>query len=128
MKPITREWVEKAEGDFVTARREGEAEVDPNYDAACVHAQQCAEKYLKACLQNADIAFPKTHHLPSLLDLLLPVEAAWERLRGAAMALSAYAADFRYPGRSADEEVAGRAVSACREIRASARLSLGLEP
>ncbi len=55
MKPLTREWVEKAEGDFATARRELRARKDPNYDAACFHAQQCAEKYLKACLQEEDL-------------------------------------------------------------------------
>jgi HEPN domain-containing protein len=46
MKPLTREWVAKAEGDRVTARRELRARRRPNYDAACFHAQQCAEKYL----------------------------------------------------------------------------------
>lgn len=53
MKPETREWVEKAEGDFRTARRELLAPDSPNYDAACFHAQQCAEKYLKARLVEA---------------------------------------------------------------------------
>jgi HEPN domain-containing protein len=31
----------------------------PNYDAACFHAQQCAEKYLKALLQEKEIEFGK---------------------------------------------------------------------
>ena len=48
MKPITGEWVDKAEGDFVTAQRELNALDHPNYDAVCFHSQQCAEKYLKA--------------------------------------------------------------------------------
>jgi hypothetical protein len=50
MKPLTQEWIEKAEGDFRTARRELQAKRLPNYDAVCFHAQQCAEKYLKARL------------------------------------------------------------------------------
>ena len=45
MKPLTREWVGKAKGDYATARREMRARRQPNYDAACFHAQQCAEKY-----------------------------------------------------------------------------------
>jgi HEPN domain-containing protein len=53
MNPITLEWVEKAEGDFAAAERELAVVVDPNYDAVCFHAQQCAEKYLKARLQEA---------------------------------------------------------------------------
>ena len=48
MKPETAEWIQKAEGDRGTARREFAVEDTPNYDAVCFHAQQCAEKYLKA--------------------------------------------------------------------------------
>jgi len=50
MKQLTLEWVKKAEGDYVTAQRELRARKSPNYDASCFHAQQCAEKYLKARL------------------------------------------------------------------------------
>ena len=81
MKPLTREWVDKAEGDFITARRELRARKVPNYDAACFHAQQCAEKYLKARLQEEGIAFSRTHDLATLLDLLLPVEPSWAVMR-----------------------------------------------
>jgi len=63
MNPLTREWVSKAEGDFATAERELRARKQPNLDAACFHAQQCAEKYLKAFLQEKGIPFGKTHNL-----------------------------------------------------------------
>ena len=46
MQPATSEWIAKAEGDFTTALREHRARKSPNYDAACFHAQQCAEKHL----------------------------------------------------------------------------------
>ncbi len=36
-------------------------EKNPNHDAACFHAQQCVEKYLKARLQEANVASQKTH-------------------------------------------------------------------
>ncbi len=52
MKPLTREWVDKAEGDRSTAQRELRVRKSPNFDAVCFHAQQCAEKYLKALLQE----------------------------------------------------------------------------
>ena len=103
MKPLTQEWIEKAEGDFRTAGRELRAKQLPNYDAVCFHAQQCAEKYLKASLQETDIPVPKIHDLTALLDLLLPrnPEPAVcfrdaDRLRLA----------VRYPGFSADQAVA----------------------
>ena len=60
MRALTTEWVEKAEGDYATAGREIRARRRPNYDAVCFHAQQTAEKYLKAFLQENDVAFPKT--------------------------------------------------------------------
>jgi HEPN domain-containing protein len=60
MKPLTQEWVDKADGDFATAGRELRARKDPNYDSVCFHAQR-VEKYFKAYLQDAGIAFAKTH-------------------------------------------------------------------
>ena len=68
MNPITLEWIEKAEGDFITVGRELKARKSPNYDAVCFHSQQTAEKYLKAYLHEFEQIIPKTH---VLLDLLL---------------------------------------------------------
>jgi len=76
MKPITQEWVNKAEGDFATAQRELQVQQMANYDAVCFHAQQCIEKYLKACLQEENIAFTKIHDLSVLLNLFLPIQPA----------------------------------------------------
>ncbi|MBI1765947.1 MAG: HEPN domain-containing protein [Acidobacteria bacterium] len=59
MKPITAEWVRKAEDDWDVARKTYRARKIPVYDAACYHCQQCAEKYLKAKLVEAGIAFTK---------------------------------------------------------------------
>ena len=50
MKVTTREWIEKAEADYVSAGREYRARNRPNFDAACFFAQQCIEKYLKGRL------------------------------------------------------------------------------
>jgi HEPN domain-containing protein len=90
MKPLTSEWVEKAEGDFATASREIRARKSPNFDAVCFHAQQCAEKYLKALLQEAGVQFGRTHHLIALLDLLVSNFQSWELLRPQLQSLNAY--------------------------------------
>jgi HEPN domain-containing protein len=37
------------------------------HDGACFHAQQCAEKYLKARLYEANVPFPPVHKLLALL-------------------------------------------------------------
>jgi HEPN domain-containing protein len=128
MKLLTREWVDKAEGDFITARRELRARKAPNYDAACFHAQQCAEKYLKARLQEEGIAFSRTHDLATLLDLLLPVEPSWAVMRSDLDRLTSFAVEFRYPGTSADKAMARSAVAVCQDVRHRVRMSLGLAP
>lgn len=128
MKPITREWIKKAQGDFTTANRELRARKAPNYDASCFHSQQCAEKYLKACLQETQIPFEKTHNLILLLELILPRKPEWEILRPALQALNAYAIEVRYPGESANKEMAGKTLTLCKQIRERIRLSLGLKP
>jgi HEPN domain-containing protein len=53
MNPLTLEWINKAEGDLISAQREYRARNQPNYDSACFHAQQCIEKYLKAWLHES---------------------------------------------------------------------------
>jgi HEPN domain-containing protein len=50
MKPLTQEWVEKAEGDFQVAAQIMRRRKQRVYDAACFHAQQTVEKYFKARL------------------------------------------------------------------------------
>jgi HEPN domain-containing protein len=117
MKPITQEWVNKAEGDFATAQREIQVEQMPNYDAVCFHSQQCAEKYLKARLQEENIAFKRTHDLSTLLDLLLPVQPNWATLRPTLDALTTYAVEFRYPGMSANQAIALQSFRDCVTVR-----------
>lgn len=126
MTPLTQEWVDKAEGDFATAQRETRARKQPNHDAACFHCQQCAEKYLKARLQEANVRFPLNHNLTGLLDLLLPVEPAFSTLRPALQALALYAVQYRYPGTQADRAEARAALAFCRSVRHVVRDSLGL--
>ncbi|HYN84420.1 MAG TPA: HEPN domain-containing protein [Pyrinomonadaceae bacterium] len=126
MNPIAAEYVDKAEGDFATAQREVAATVNPNYDAVCFHAQQCAEKYLKARLQESGIMFGKTHDLTLLLNLALTVEPAWNAFLTDLQALSAFAVAYRYPGDSADLGDAQDAVSKCGSFRSAARASLSL--
>jgi len=106
MNPLTLEWIAKAEGDYATARREIRARKNPNYDAACFHAQQCVEKYLKSLLQELNISFGRTHNLIALLDMLLGNYPQLELIRPELEYLSVFAVMFRYPGESADKEIA----------------------
>ena len=127
MKQITAEWIEKAENDFSTAQRESHVRKNPNYDGICFHYQQCAEKYLKARLCEAEITFGKIHDLVVLLEQVLKVEPNWETFREDLAYLSDFAVTFRYPGESADKESAIEAKKLCSFFRKIARSSMGLQ-
>lgn len=126
MKQITQEWVSKAEGDFSSVQLLS-SQPKPNFDLICFLSQQCVEKYLKACLQEADIFFPKTHLLPALLDLLLPIAPHLESIRPESSSLSTYAVEFRYPGSSATSKLATNALRDCINIRKTVRRHLKLD-
>ena len=128
MKPIAAEWVAKAEGDFAMMERECRVKENPSYDGICFHAQQCAEKYLKARLCEAKISFSKIHDLVALLEQVLEAEPEWEAFREDLAYLSDFAVAFRYPGESADADSASDAQRRCRLFRSAARNALALEP
>lgn len=125
MNPLTLEWVEKAEKDFGTARREFRVKRSPNFDGVCFHCQQCAEKYLKGFLQEKAIAFGKTHNLIHLLDLIVASNPAWDTHRQDLHVLSGFAVQFRYPGDSADKLMASESLRFCRSFRQFVRQELG---
>jgi len=124
MNPVVKEWIAKAEGDYASARRELRARKDPNYDAACFHAQQCVEKYFKALLQSREAAFGKTHDLSLLLDACLGEFPMWESFRPELDMLTQYAVVFRYPGESATKAEARQAVAAATTLREEMRSAL----
>jgi len=125
MKPLAAEWVSKAEGDFAIVDRDSRARKNPCCDGICFHAQQCAEKYLKARLCQAGLHFPKVHDLSVLLEQVLVCEPLGEAYRADLSYLSDFAVHFRYPGESADRNTALGARSLCRSFRKAARHSLG---
>lgn len=124
MKPETSEWIQKAEGDMRTARREFAVEDDPNYDAVCFHSQQCAEKYLKARIIEAGLAVTRIHDLEALLNQIILLEPEWSALLKPVRRLSAMAVEVRYPGMTADADDAAEALRSAEIIRATIQPSL----
>jgi HEPN domain-containing protein len=125
MNPLTLEWVLKAEGDFSTGKRELLVRKSPNYDAACFHAQQTAEKYLKAYLQEHAKSIPYTHVLADLLSLCTMIDPYLKSLKPDLDVLEGYAVQFRYPGHTADRQEALDAIKAARKVRLILRALLG---
>jgi HEPN domain-containing protein len=89
------EWLRYAQSDLWVAQHPP-AE-DLLLEALCFHAQQAAEKSIKAVLLHLGVPFPKTHSLEHLVDLL---PAGIERVGELADAgrLTPFATVLRYPG------------------------------
>src|SRR5712692_8540759 len=102
MKKSTREWVNKAEQDYVLAKQGSRSKV-PVHDGVCFHCQQCAEKYLKGLMEELGLLVPKTHYLALLLTALLPHHPTLRPLRRGLLFLSVFAVDPRYPGKIASK-------------------------
>jgi HEPN domain-containing protein len=71
---------------------------DPFRDVVAFHAQQAAEKYLKALLTRHQIEFPKTHELRRLLQLLAGAEPRLAASLADIKWLEPFGVEVRYPG------------------------------
>ena len=89
-------WTEKAEHDFIAAEHAMELAEQGLTDIVCFHCPQCAEKYIKALLLYRGVAFPKTHDLRLLLDLV-PTGVSLGLQREQVIPLNRYVIEGRYP-------------------------------
>ncbi|HXX34665.1 MAG TPA: HEPN domain-containing protein [Thermodesulfobacteriota bacterium] len=98
------------------------------YRLIAYHAQQCAEKYLKAYLVYHRIDFPYTHNISRLLELC-EENSSWPSKIREAEELTPFAITARYRGE--DEKVtkkeALRAVGIAAKIRQTVRKTLKKE-
>jgi len=121
MNPLTLEWVDKVEGDYLTANREYRVRKAPNYDAVCFHAQQASEKYLKAVLQENAKSIPRIHSLVELLALVSKIDPSYLMVQVDLNIMETYAVQFRYPGMSDDRDEAKTSLSAAGRVRSFVR-------
>jgi len=94
---FVQQWLDKASNDLRAASVLLEADL-ADYENVGFHAQQAAEKLLKAYLVRHQIEFSKTHNIAVLRQLVGKLDQALaDRLKGAD-ALTPYGVEFRYPG------------------------------
>lgn len=74
-----KEWLQYADEDLRLADHAFALTSSAPYRLIAYHAQQCAEKSLKAYLVFQDIDFPFTHNIGKLLDWC-GADAAWTTL------------------------------------------------
>jgi len=94
---FVRDWARKAESDFRTAQHLFSGGVD-YVDGTTFHAQQAAEKYLKAFLVWHQIEISKTHNIEALLKLAETGDAEIPEVLAEATDLTPYGVEYRYPG------------------------------
>lgn len=102
MKPpgnaaLAHAWLKHANSDLalakVASRQNG---ILPEY--ACFHAQQAAEKALKAVMVARTIEFPLVHDLDTLLEILEHNGIVVPETISGSGSLTPYAVETRYPG------------------------------
>ncbi len=91
----TREWLDRARADIQACELLISGELPAE---SLFHAQQCAEKAVKALLTWHQIRFSKTHELDVLAQLTLPILSTPISQLETAGSLTQYAWRFRYPG------------------------------
>lgn len=64
---------------------------------AAFHAQQCAEKAIKAYLTHHKVRFPKSHDIEALVEFVKQVDAPLAKKLEKCKALTIYAVTYRYP-------------------------------
>jgi len=123
-----RAWIRKAESDLKAAEHTLTLKEGCPFDVVCFHAQQCAEKYLKALLVSRSLDFPKTHDLrllmqriPAEIDLKLQIEKV--------VSLNRYTIEARYPGdwEPFNRKEAEKAAAIARKIQKAVKAYLPKE-
>jgi len=127
-REFVREWLRKGESDLAAARHLLNGGSELAYGAA-FHAQQAAEKFLKAVLVWHQVEFPKTHDIGRLLDLVGTVDPELARLTREATALTRYGVEIRYPGDIPEPTLdeAGDAVALAGRVLGAVRTRLPAE-
>jgi len=110
-----REWLSRARSDLILAKAAG---VGIYLEDLCFHAQQAAEKAVKALLIRQRVDFPYVHDLAELLTLLERTGLSLpESIRQSAK-LTRFAVFTRYPGIASpiSEEEYQEAVNLAEEV------------
>ena len=127
IRKSVKEWLRHADEDLRLAQHAFKIKSAVPYKLIAYHAQQCAEKSLKAYLVYKHIDFPYTHNISVLLEML-PPEAEWSSDLWNAGVLSPYAVTAGYPGKgNVTKKEALRAVSIADNVRKTVVKALAQE-
>jgi len=119
-------WVAKAESDLLNIENNLASNEVP-WDTVCFHAQQAAEKLLKAVIVRDGDRLPRTHDLIALLALAMKRYPNLASIEADCRSLGVYGSHERYPSDFGDPEEpdARRMVDAAKRVRAAVVGALG---
>ncbi|MEW6200143.1 MAG: HEPN domain-containing protein [Planctomycetota bacterium] len=110
-----RRWLAKAASDRLDIENNLRSPTVP-WDTVCFHAQQAAEKALKAFLVFPDCTPPRTHDSVAVLTECARIDATLSPLEPDCQRLTYYAVGARYPDDLYEpDEAAGRAMVAASQ-------------
>jgi HEPN domain-containing protein len=112
-----RGWLLRASEDLRAGRHDLTAS-PPLLNDVAFHAQQCAEKAMKAYLVHREQPFRKTHNLTELGGAVARLETSLADLMRSASLMTEFAWRFRYPGELAtvSQEDAMRALDTAESV------------
>jgi len=118
LDPPFKAWVAKADGDLLNIANNLAAKRVP-WDTVCFHAQQAAEKLLKAFLVWKGHDLVRTHDLVALLAQCAALDQSLASLEDDCRRLTYYAIGSRYPDTlyEPDEDDGRLMVDAMHRIR-----------
>ncbi len=113
---LVRGWLRKAESDLTSA--ELCLDAGKALDTVCFHAQQAAEKLIKAYLISYGIDFPFIHNLEKLVELGAQHDPDFIGIKSLGQGLTPYAVELRYDGEFwPTAATASQALDAARTIK-----------
>ena len=115
-REVAGEWLRRARSDLALAKQPKPEEVF--WEDLCFHAEQAAEKAIKAVLVLERIDFPRTRDVSELLGLLAQAGHSVPADVLIAETISDYASVTRYPGhrQPVGEEEYRRAVAVAEDV------------
>ncbi|NKB71877.1 MAG: HEPN domain-containing protein [Candidatus Latescibacteria bacterium] len=94
---FVEQWLAKAGSDLRVAQLLLDSDLE-DFENVGFHAQQAAEKYIKAVLVRHQVEFPKTHDIGRLRMLVDSFDSDLAAALAPADDLTPYGVEFRYPG------------------------------
>jgi HEPN domain-containing protein len=116
---LTKEWLRYAKSDLNTTKQMIKDIHPKETEISCYHAQQCAEKSLKACLIANGTPHPHIHDLVELIRLCSTHEASFLTIQPYCVSLNPYGVQVRYSNELAvDDGIAGQGIDHAEKVLA----------